>query len=113
MALVSSKNRQIRFSGNRPIMPFRQPIRAPDDQSPDPLFVACQKPAIVQVEVALKSRRFAKCAIKSIFARGVDIVSCGEWFSGPGPGNRGLDCGRIGVEKGRVGGGVRIERSDP
>jgi len=104
MGLVSAKNRKIRFFKKSLPMPFRQPIRAPDDQSPDPLFVACRKPAIVQVEVALKSRRFAKCAIKSIFASGVDIASCGEWFPGPGPGNRGLEWVRIGAEKGRSGG---------
>ena len=61
----------------------------------------------MQVQVALKSLRFVKCAIKSIFARGVDIASCGGWFSGPGPGNRGPGWGRIGVGKGRVLGDVR------
>jgi len=93
-------------------MPFRQPIRAPDDQSSGPILVACRKPAMMQVEVALKLRRFAKCAIKSIFVRGVDTVSCGDGFPGPGPGNRGLEWGRIGVEKGRffevLGGGCLI-----
>jgi hypothetical protein len=64
----------------------------------------------MQVEVALKSRRFVKCAIKSIFLGGVDIVSRGVWFSGPGPENRGPGWGRIGVEKGRVGGVVYDRR---
>ena len=45
---MTPENRKPGFSGKRPIMPFRQPISGRDDQSIDPRFCGCRKPAILQ-----------------------------------------------------------------